>query len=156
MAGLRQQEIELRDGSKTDLRTQFAALCYRVKDDKLQFLLITSRKSGRWIVPKGWPVEGKNGPESALQEAWEEAGVSKADIEDAPMGYYEYAKWMGKEKSIPIETEVYLTRVKNLKKSYPEVDQRTRKWFSPSEAADLVHEPDLKEILRDLQDESLT
>ncbi|MFK7837732.1 MAG: NUDIX hydrolase [Sulfitobacter sp.] len=131
-------------------RTQVAALCYKETDAGRRVLLITSRGTGRWIVPKGWLVPGKNGSESALQEAWEEAGVSKADIEEEPMGYYEYAKWMGKDESIPIEAEVYLTRVRDLEKSYPEVDQRERKWFSPNEAANLVHEPDLKEILRNL------
>jgi hypothetical protein len=53
MNSLQQQEIILGDAAKTDLRTQFAALCYRVKNEKVQFCLVTSRRSGRWIVPKG-------------------------------------------------------------------------------------------------------
>ena len=93
-------------------------------------------------------MTGKDGPGSALQEAWEEAGVSKADIEEEPMGYYEYAKGLDNGVSVPVETQVYMTRVRNLRKSYPEVDERERQWFSPGEAANLVDEPDLKEILR--------
>lgn len=131
-------------------RVQVAALCYKNTEDGKKVLLITSRDTGRWILPKGWPVEGKDGPGSALQEAWEEAGVSKADIEEEPMGYYEYAKGLDNGVSVPVETQVYMTRVRNLKKSYPEVDERERQWFSPGEAANLVDEPDLKEILKAL------
>ena len=131
-------------------RVQVAALCYKMTDDGMKVLLITSRGTGRWIVPKGWPIEGKNGPESALQEAWEEAGVSRADIEEEPMGYYDYAKGLDNGLSIPIEAQVYMTRVRELKSAYPEVDQRERRWFTPAEAADLVDEPDLKAILRSL------
>lgn len=131
-------------------REQVAALCYKRTDDGLKVLLITSRDTGRWIVPKGWPVPGKDGPQSALQEAWEEAGVRKADIEDDPMGSYDYAKWRKDGSATPIETQVYLTHVRDLKKSYPEVDERERAWFTPQRAAELVDEPDLKEILRTL------
>lgn len=56
-------------------RTQYGALCWRLKDGKPQVLLITSRRSGRWVLPKGWPMDGLSGPEAALTEAWEEAGV---------------------------------------------------------------------------------
>ena len=131
-------------------RVQVAALCVKNTEDGKKVLLITSRDTGRWILPKGWPVEGKDGPGSALQEAWEEAGVSKADIEDEPMGYYEYDKGLDNGASVPVETLVYLTRVKDLEKSYPEVDERKRQWFSPSEAANLVDEPELKAILTKL------
>jgi 8-oxo-dGTP pyrophosphatase MutT (NUDIX family) len=131
-------------------RVQVAALWYKNTEDGKKVLLITSRDTGRWILPKGWPVEGKDGPGSALQEAWEEAGVSKADIEEEPMGYYEYAKGLDNGVSVPVETQIYMTRVRDLKKSYPEVDERERQWFSPGEAANLVDEPDLKEILKAL------
>ncbi|KIN70933.1 Hydrolase, NUDIX family protein [Sulfitobacter noctilucae] len=130
-------------------RQQVAALCYRVTDAGKQVLLITSRDTGRWIVPKGWPMKGKTDFEAALQEAWEEAGVSKADIEEEPMGVFDYEKGLSSGETVPVEAEVYLTRVRNLEKTYPEVDERTRKWFSPAEAAELVDEPDLKKILRD-------
>lgn len=126
-----------------------AALCYKDTDDGRKVLLITSRDTGRWIIPKGWLIKGKDGPQSALQEAWEEAGVSEADIEDDPMGYYDYAKGMKNGETVPIQAEVYLTRVRDLKSKYPEVDQRKRSWFSPREAAKLVNEPDLKAILKD-------
>ena len=129
---------------------QVAALCYRNTPEGKRVLLITSRDTGRWIVPKGWPIEGKDGPQSALQEAWEEAGVRKADIAEEPIGFYDYDKGMGGGLTKPIEAQVYLTRVRDIVDDYPEVDQRERAWFSPDEAAELVDEPDLKAILRAL------
>ncbi|MGC1503043.1 MAG: NUDIX hydrolase [Sulfitobacter sp.] len=131
-------------------RLQVAALCYKETKLGRQVLLITSRDTGRWIVPKGWPMKGKDDHEAALIEAWEEAGVSKADIEEEPMGFFEYAKGLSSGNIVPIEAHVYMTRVRDLQNSYPEVHQRTRKWFSPCEAAELVDEPDLKTILRAL------
>lgn len=131
-------------------RLQVAALCYRETPKGKQVLLITSRDTRRWIVPKGWPVDGLDGAEAALQEAWEEAGVSKADIESAPMGYYDYNKRLDHGLTTPVNAQVYLTRVRNLEDEYPEVNERKRKWFAPAEAAELVDEPDLQEILRSL------
>ncbi len=129
---------------------QVAALCTREGKAGKQVLLITSRDTGRWIVPKGWPIDGLDGPESALQEAWEEAGVSKADIEADPMGIYEYQKGLDHGMSVPVVTQVYLTKVRSLEDDYPEADERSRRWVSPQDAAELVDEPDLKAILRDL------
>lgn len=131
-------------------RLQVAALCYKETKMGRKVLLITSRDTGRWIVPKGWPMKGKDDHEAALIEAWEEAGVSKADIEEEPMGFFEYAKGLSSGDTVPVEAQVYMTRVRDLRPSYPEVHQRTREWFSPDEAAELVDEPDLKTILRAL------
>jgi 8-oxo-dGTP pyrophosphatase MutT (NUDIX family) len=129
---------------------QVAALCYRDTADGKRVLLITSRDTGRWIVPKGWPIDGLDGPGSALQEAWEEAGVTRADIESDPVGFYEYDKGLGEGMTVPVHTRVYLTRVRDLSEKYPEAAERTRKWFAPKEAANLVDEPDLKAILQAL------
>lgn len=131
-------------------RVQVAALCYRETKTGKQVLLITSKDTGRWIVPKGWPIDGKDGPQSALQEAWEEAGVSKADIETEPLGYYEYAKGLGEGMTVPVEAQVYLTKVRDLSEEYPEVSERERAWFEPKDAANRVDEPDLKAILNAL------
>ncbi|APE42612.1 NUDIX hydrolase [Sulfitobacter alexandrii] len=135
---------------KRPKRLQVAALCYRDTPAGKRVLLITSRDTGRWIVPKGWPIDGLDGPGAALQEAWEEAGVREADIESAPVGFYDYDKGLSEGLTMPVEAQVYLTRVKDLREEYPEADQRKRAWFSPEEAAALVEEPDLQAILRAL------
>lgn len=134
-------------GSK---RTQVAALCYKDTAEGKKVLLITSRDTGRWIVPKGWPIKGKNGSQSALQEAWEEAGVKEATIETEPVGTYDYEKGLKDGESLPVRTQVYMTKVQKLSEEYPEVDERERAWFPPREAANKVDEPDLKALLEQL------
>jgi 8-oxo-dGTP pyrophosphatase MutT (NUDIX family) len=128
-------------------RVQVAALCYRDTPQGKSVLLITSQGTGRWIVPKGWPIDGLDGPGSALQEAWEEAGVTRADIDTDSIGFYNYDKGLDGGHSVQVEAKVYLTRVRELSEDYPESDVRKRAWFTPAEAAERVAEPELKEIL---------
>ena len=129
-------------------RLQVAALCYRDTPEGRKVLLITSRDTGRWIVPKGWPIDGLDGPGTALQEAWEEAGVRDAVIRSEPHGLYYYDKRMDGGHSLPVEVQVYLAEVSNLEAQYPEADERTRAWFTPFEAAERVDEPELAAMLR--------
>jgi 8-oxo-dGTP pyrophosphatase MutT (NUDIX family) len=131
-------------------RVQVAALCCRKTGAGTDVLMITSRGTGRWIIPKGWPIRGKNGPESALQEAWEEAGVADARIEQAPLGTYAYSKERNNGVSEPVETLVYVAEVKRMKDDYPEAHQRKRVWMPAQKAANLVQEPELQDILRQL------
>lgn len=131
-------------------RVQVAALCYRKSKDGRDVLLITSRGTGRWILPKGWPIDGLNGSEAALQEAWEEAGVVRANVDHRPLGTFEYDKEMDYGAVAQVETQVYLAEVHELSHAYPEVAERTRKWVSPEEAASMVAEPELQDILREL------
>jgi len=112
--------------------------------------MITSRGTGRWILPKGWPIDGKDSAQSALQEAWEEAGVKKAKIEGAPIGHYDYLKNRGRGRTETVQTLVYVAKVTKLSNSYPERHQRKRKWVPAEDAANLVHEPQLRELLRQL------
>lgn len=131
-------------------RLQVAALCYRDAPEGRRVLLITSRDTGRWIVPKGWPIDGLDGPGAALQEAWEEAGVKDASVRTEPYGIYHYDKMMTGGHSLPVEVQVYLAEVSDLEADYPEVDERERAWFSPEEAASRVDEPELADLLRAL------
>ncbi|PCJ08228.1 MAG: NUDIX hydrolase [Rhodobacteraceae bacterium] len=131
-------------------RLQVAALCYRKTDLGTDVLMITSRGTGRWILPKGWPINGKDGAESALQEAWEEAGVKKAKIQGAPIGHYDCLKNLGKGRSEIVQTLVYIAKVTKLSKTYPERHQRKRQWIRAEEAANLVREPKLQALLRQL------
>ena len=36
---------------------QIGALCYRFTHKNVKILIVTSRRSKRWIIPKGWKVE---------------------------------------------------------------------------------------------------
>ncbi|WP_420569430.1 NUDIX hydrolase [Thalassovita sp.] len=129
---------------------QVAALCLRGTGDDLRVLMITSRGTGRWIIPKGWPIPGKTGAQAAMTEAWEEAGVKKAKVNPKPIGSYDYDKITDDGGAIPVEAQVYVVTVEKLSDDYPEVDERKRKWMRPRRAAKLVDEPKLKNILRNL------
>lgn len=132
---------------KRNVRTQFGALCYRVVDDKVQVLLVTSRGKGRWIVPKGWPMPGATPAKSAMQEAWEEAGVEGRTHENC-LGIYSYMKCDDGER-LPCVVAVFAIKVRALKRDYPETGQRRRKWFSRKNAAKLLEEPELRQLVLD-------
>lgn len=131
-------------------RVQVAALCFRNHAGKKEVLMVTSRGTGRWILPKGWPIKGKDGAESALQEAWEEAGVKEGHIEGQPIGTFSYEKELKTGLPVPVQTFVYTVEDVQLSDQYPEAHQRQRKWFTPQEAANRVREPELQALLRQL------
>ena len=143
----KQSPISLREQGKTDLRTQFAALCYRIVQDKPEVLLVTSRRSGRWIIPKGWPIDGKTPAECVLIEAWEEAGV-RGKVSGGCLGLFSYQKSFGPERYLPCVAMIYPVKVKSLAETYPEFGERRRKWLRPRKAAARVAEPDLAHILK--------
>jgi 8-oxo-dGTP pyrophosphatase MutT (NUDIX family) len=128
---------------------QVAALCTRRKGDKTQVLMIRSLDTGRWILPKGWPMAGRTLAGAALQEAWEEAGVKGSVVED-PVGEYSYDKVLVGGQAKPCRVSVFRVTVDNLAKTYPEADKRKRKWMAPGKAAQAVAETELREILASL------
>ncbi|TCS65599.1 8-oxo-dGTP pyrophosphatase MutT (NUDIX family) [Primorskyibacter sedentarius] len=128
------------------LHTQCAALCYRIRKGKPQILLITTRGSNRWILPKGWPVPGKTPGQSAQVEAWEEAGVRGA-LHDQCIGLFTYFKAGGRQTGMTCMAMVHPLKVKALSKTYPEAGQRKRKWFGRKKAAAYVQEPELAQLL---------
>lgn len=148
LIGLKQAPLKTANFSKRDLRTQFGALCYRVHKKQTQVLLITSRASKRWIIPKGWPLDGETPAQSAATEAFEEAGVSGKST-NMCLGIYSYTKIMAEDQDdLPCAVSVFPIRVKKLADDYPEANIRDRKWFSLKKAASLVREPELRKILK--------
>jgi 8-oxo-dGTP pyrophosphatase MutT (NUDIX family) len=127
-------------------RTQYGALCWRMRRDSLQVLLVTSRDTGRWVIPKGWPHENKDGANSAAREAWEEAGVEGA-VDPRCLGVFAYDKLQPAEASVPCVVGVYSLRVQRLSRRFPERNQRRRKWFSIEKAAKRVAEPELRALM---------
>jgi len=139
--------IDLTDVHKSDVRTQFGALCFRMVRGKPEVLLVTSRRTKRWIVPKGWPMDGKTPSESAEIEAWEEAGV-RGKVYDRCLGVYSYRKSMEDDEDLSCVTMIYAMKVREFAANYPEVEERKRKWLRPKKAAALVDEPDLAHMIR--------
>lgn len=128
---------------------QVAALCWRWKGNLPEVLLITSRETKRWIIPKGWPMTGRKDRMAAKREAFEEAGVD-GEIGEEPIGQYSYEK-IGAENSKSILVTIYPLEVKKRLASWPEKNERKREWFLAADAAQRVAEPGLKAILRNFR-----
>ncbi|AVA23800.1 NUDIX hydrolase [Rhizobium sp. NXC24] len=129
-------------------RNQYGALCFRYKDnaDNIEMLLITSRDSGRWIIPKGWPMKGKKPHEAAAIEAWEEAGV-RGKVRKTPVGRYTYLKDLDDGNVVPCVVDLFQLEVKEVRADFKEQGQRQLDWVSPGEAARRVREIELKSFL---------
>jgi 8-oxo-dGTP pyrophosphatase MutT (NUDIX family) len=127
--------------------TQHAALCFRrTAAQGSEILLVTSRDTGRWVLPKGWPKKAETGDESALREAEEEAGVT-GRVTAGCLGVYNYDKTLPKGRTIPVGVLVHPVEVAALKDDYPERGLRRRQWFAPEAAAAAVDEPELKVLI---------
>lgn len=123
---------------------QVGALPYMVVDGRLSFLLVTSRRSGRWIYPKGSPIKGLQNWESAAQEAFEEAGI-EGDVEREPIGSFRAIKRVGQRRRV-VEVDLYPLRVTRQHDAWQEMEQRRRLWVPLAEATRLLAEPVLAEL----------
>ncbi|MCF6369737.1 NUDIX hydrolase [Rhizobium halophilum] len=128
-------------------KQQYAALCYRMKkkQGEIEVLLLTSRDTGRWVIPKGWPMPAKKAHAVAEREAYEEAGV-KGKVEKEPLGYYHYNKALRTGLKIPVRVQVHVLEVQEMLKNFPEKGSRRLDWVSTQEAAKRVNEPELKAL----------
>ncbi len=125
---------------------QSAVIPYRIKAEKIEVLLITSRKRKRWVIPKGVIEPLMSPQESAASEAWEEAGIT-GQISDTSIGDYEYQKWGG-----TCHVQVFLLKVETVLEDWPESIMRSRQWLSLEQAAGRVDEKKLKQMLLSLPD----
>jgi 8-oxo-dGTP pyrophosphatase MutT (NUDIX family) len=128
-------------------RRQVAAMPIRRLDDaSLEIMLVTSRTTKRWIVPKGWPIKGLKDYDAAAREAFEEAGVV-GKIGKKPAGRYDYWKRLSDHFAL-CTVKLYLLDVEQQLSSWAEQGQRHCQWFKPEDAADLVDEPGLASLIR--------
>ncbi len=128
---------------------QSAALCLREGKAGREVLMVTTLRTRRWILPKGWPMKGRTLAGAALQEAWEEAGVV-GTVEPVPIGFFTYAKVRRGGFALSCRVEVFRVHVSDLLRDWPERHKRRRKWFAVEQAAELVDEPELKALLASL------
>ncbi len=133
---------------------QVAALVFRNGSSGVQVLLITSRGTGRWVLPKGWPQVGKTLSQSALAEAYEEAGV-RGRVQPDVLGSYTYQKTDADQgEDDDFRVNVYAVEFTRSAKKWPERGERRLEWVSPEEAARRVDEPELRIILRTFGEDS--
>lgn len=131
-------------------RDQIAALpIHWDKNDKLRVLMVTSRDRGRWVMPKGWTMNGKKPWSAAKIEALEEAGAL-GFISNRPIGQYHYDKRLDGGQTVRCRVSLYPMVVEKLKPRWKESKQRKRHWFSPDKAAGLVEEKELSKLLKGL------
>jgi 8-oxo-dGTP pyrophosphatase MutT (NUDIX family) len=132
-------------------RVQYAALPYRRSaDGTLEIMLVTSRETRRWVIPKGWPMKGRKPHASAAREAFEEAGLI-GEISKRPIGSYGYEKRLKRGAVVPCVVEVFPLDVKTQRKRWPEKGERETRWFSPHEAAEAVEEAGLRGIIGSIE-----
>lgn len=143
----RKDDIAAQGADTGEVRLQYAALCWREGASGVEVLLITSRDTGRWVIPKGWPMQGLSPENAAAREAWEEAGVEGV-VSPVSLGRFGYLKEMAANPAVPCAVAVYGLRVENLARKFPEKAERKRQWFRPDEAATLVREPELASLIQ--------
>jgi 8-oxo-dGTP pyrophosphatase MutT (NUDIX family) len=132
--------------------TQAGAIPYRIADGKLEVLLVTSRDTGRWVIPKGHVDDGMTPQTAACQEAWEEAGVTGEITTKLPLGFVPYHKKLKDGSLCPASIAVYPLLVDKQKNKWQEKSERTRTWFSAKEAAKLVDEPAMSALILRLKE----
>ena len=132
---------------------QYGAIAWRAGVAGPEVLLITSRETQRWVVPRGNVIRGLEPHMSAAQEAYEEAGI-RGRMGTEPLGVYRYEKRLRLGRVVPAEVHLYPLEVTEELEEWPERHQRQRRWFAPAAAAEAVDEPELKTLIRAMEQES--
>jgi 8-oxo-dGTP pyrophosphatase MutT (NUDIX family) len=136
---------KVRRSATEDTKLQFAVLPWR-RTDRLEIMLVSSRETGRWVLPKGWPMKGLKPHKTAAREALEEAGIL-GKVAKTPLGDYSYTKRLEKESVQICRVQVFAFEVEQERKSWLEKHERTRRWFAVADAAEAVEESELREAI---------
>ena len=113
----------------------------------IEILLVTSRDSPRWLPPKGWPMRGKSLAAAAAQEAYEEAGI-EGEIAARPLGDFDHVKQHATMGPVELTVRLYPLEVSRELDDWPERKERSRRWFTPDEAAEIVGSEALGALIR--------
>jgi 8-oxo-dGTP pyrophosphatase MutT (NUDIX family) len=127
---------------------QFAALPYRMRDNDVEILLITTRKKRRWSVPKGWPIRHNTPQQTAATEAYEEAGVD-GTIGSRRIGQFRKRR-QKKEQPVMCDVQIFPLKVTRQRDDWPEKHERSRIWVRPRKAAKLVKKAGLRRAIKSL------
>ncbi len=131
------------------MRVQYGALPYRFTPEAaLEILLVTTRRTRRWIIPKGWPIKGLRSPKAAAREAYEEAGVS-GRVGVKPIGTFTYDKALDEAGvQATCEVKVYPLLVRRQLEVFPESEQRMLQWVDPAKAVMMIKDPGLRKLVK--------
>lgn len=128
---------------------QLAQVCvipFRPVEDTWEYCLITSLKKKRWIFPKGIVDPGETPVESALKEAWEEAGL-RGEIVSGPVGSFRYEKW-----EMELTVDVLMMQVAHAEQEWPEAQLRQRVWLRGRETSERLDRRELREIFQQVRE----
>lgn len=142
-------EINTRESfaAMSGVTSQVGAIPIRWTNGRAEVLLITTRGTGRWTIPKGWPVADSLGAECAAREAFEEAGV-RGRVEPYSIGVFEYWKRTKKNRTF-LNVTVFALHVEETAWDWPEREERKRAWFSPEIACRLAANDELSALIRE-------
>ncbi len=136
----------MRNGVSRGSKVQYGALPWRRSDDAIQVLLVTTRNTRRWIVPKGWPLVGRTPSESAAREALEEAGV-EGEVAHEKLGSFSYSKQRKSGEVVSCKVHVFPMEVVHQRRNWAEKAARETSWCSLEEAIQRVTEPGLRRLI---------
>jgi 8-oxo-dGTP pyrophosphatase MutT (NUDIX family) len=126
---------------------QAGAIPYRISGGRVEVLLVTSRETGRWVIPKGHVDKGATASQAAALEALEEAGVSGRFASDLPLGFVPYFKTLKDGEVCAATIQVFALLVHEERTAWLESGERRRQWMPAREAARRVGEPALAMLL---------
>ena len=129
---------------------QVASICYRHGRDGLEILLIKSLSRGQWILPKGWPKKRQSSAQTALDEAYEEAGI-RGTIKPTPIGQYHYQKTNQTGVTLDCIAFVFEIAVTETVDDFPEAGKRECVWLTPKDAAKRVSNAELARLLEQFE-----
>jgi 8-oxo-dGTP pyrophosphatase MutT (NUDIX family) len=139
-----------KSATQTDraLRVQYGVLPYRFTEtNSLEVLLVTTRQTRRWIIPKGWPIKGLKPPKSAAREAYEEAGI-RGTVGAKSIGAFSYEKGIDANGgTVPCEVRVFPMIVKRQLSTWPEAHEREAQWFESAKALSAIKEKGLRQLI---------
>jgi 8-oxo-dGTP pyrophosphatase MutT (NUDIX family) len=130
------------------IRVQYGVLPYRFTEtNALEVLLVTTRQSRRWIIPKGWPIKGLKPAKSAAREAYEEAGI-QGNVGAKSIGAFFYKKSIDANRgTVPCEVRVFPMIVERQLDTWPEAHQREACWFESAKALSAIKEKGLRQLI---------
>jgi 8-oxo-dGTP pyrophosphatase MutT (NUDIX family) len=131
---------------------QVGIVVFRVERGELEVLLVTSRDTGRWIIPKGNIDGGLSPAKAALREAYEEGGVRGSIVGSVPVGFYTYFKRLKSGTVVDRTVEVFLARAERQLKRWPERKERSVAWLPIHEAIERIQEPGVAPLLQRVEE----
>lgn len=130
--------------SKKFIYEQSAIIPYKMRNGHIEILIVTTRSSRKWTIPKGLIEDNLTPAESAVQEGYEEAGI-KGIINPQTIGEYQYQKWEG-----ICRVKVYPFEIQEILDDWPESYFRKRKWICLDEVINYISVTELQKIILSL------